>query len=699
MVSLLLQGSLSNCKTSNRSKQFHEAVEYWTDALCILHETKTFVFHGIFVNSTETLRDFFDILLQTTSNYCNAIVLPKIYAKANFHQERTLNTVNLNTRQNNVITKGYTRIEEYNVVKRQAIWSLVSMLNVLHHKWNITAELRRKEEYYIDMWTVNVIFLGDSESFEKLLLSETLFHWNSREHFIVLAVWNDLSEVLKDRRLSIDRTLRKLWLEYHIQNVLFDEPLSRHQDSTLYTYDPFAVTGEGRWGQLECVDGTSKRRMLRLLSSLTYQRTVNFNGYRFNVSIYNHEQEETRIRDKINPRSVYVYSEEYNEPSGTLLNVLAKKLNFTVNAIKPNTEEVYGHRMENATFNGAVGDVAYRRVVASFASFFVKRYADDMSRIEFTATVDFDQVCVIVPRAEKIPKDLRMFYTFQPFLWLCILVSYIMVYLTRYYARIFSPRVSKNAKQTTFHVFSISQSSTISEKCLLLSIFLSGITLVGIFNGILYKSITTDMFYNDINSLAELDASDLPVGFVSYSTMNVFGTKDEADLSPVWKRLQTKMIHVSEVMKTVAFHRNISGLLRDQYFTSIYESLIDATGTHMLHRVTECPARFYLACLLPSNSFLRERINIVIDRLNEGGLLTLWRKRTILDHATRMKINIRKERKQQMQKTFVPFQLRDVQICFLILGTGLFSSTVVFFHEKGWLRLRSRKRAKRPTGK
>ncbi|KOC64815.1 hypothetical protein WH47_00318 [Habropoda laboriosa] len=869
---LLLQATTTSCKVQNQEKQFHKAVEYWTEALCTLQKTKTFVFHGIFLNSTKTLENFFDVLLQTTSDYCSAIVLLKIYSnKPNFRQDASSNVVNSNTRRNNVVTRRYTRTEECNVVEKRTIRSLMSVSNVLHQKWNVGGDWRRKDERYIDMWTVNVIFLGDSDSFEKLLNSGTLFEWNSREHFIVLAVWNDLLEELNDRRPMIDRTLRKLWLEHHIQNVLFDEPLSRRHDSTLYMYDPFAVTGEGTWGQLESVDGTSKRQILRLLSLLTYQRTINFNGYLFNVSIFDQDQEGMKIRGKIDPRSIFASSGGYNGPSGILLGELVRKLNFTINVIEPNTTEMYGHQMENGTFSGAVGDVAYRRVVASFASFFVKRYVDDMSSIEFTTTVGFDQVCVIVPKAGKIPKGLRMFYIFESSVWLYILLSYILVYFTWYYVQLFSPTglinpfafnifdeisrelshtlgeisrqlsksldetsreqnnsldeisrelsksldeisrqlsltldeisrqlshtldeisrqlsltldeisrqrshtlgeisrelsntldeisrelsqsldeisrelsltldeisrqlshtlreisrelsksldetsreqsnsldeisrgpshtfdeisrdsKSKSNRQTTaFHVFfvctgyPVTLPLTTSKRCLLLGILFSSITIVGIFNGILYKSFAKDMFYKDINNLAELDASGLPVGFLSYSTVDIFGTRNEPNLSRVSKSLQTKLIHLQRPIEMVAFHRNISGLLREQYFSLMHESLIDATGTHMLHLVTECPARFYLACLIPSNSFLRERLNIVIGRLNQAGLPTLWQKTTIQEKALKMKLNIQKDRKHEKQ-IFVAFQLCDLQICLFILATGLFSSTVVFFHEK-----------------
>lgn len=101
--------------------------------------------------------------------------------------------------------------------------------------------------------------------------------------------------------------------------------------------------------------------MLCSLSTLTYRRAVNFNRYRFNVSIFDQEQEGLKFQNRINPDSTYVYSREYGSLGGILLGVLAKKLNFTVNVIEPNTNGRHGHRMENDTFSETVGNRRKRK--------------------------------------------------------------------------------------------------------------------------------------------------------------------------------------------------------------------------------------------------------------------------------------------------------------------------------------------------
>ncbi|XP_043255162.1 uncharacterized protein LOC122398958 [Colletes gigas] len=578
-----------------------------------------------------------------------------------------------------------------NANKRQAIRRFASTVNLFHRKWSIR-RTREKNDYYLDLWNVNIIFFGDNDAFEKLLVAETPFEWNSREHFIVLTIWNDSLAKLNDRKPLIDGTLRKLWLERRIQNVFANEPLSDDKNRDIYSYNPFAVINETAWGKLEAVNATSKRHMLHLLSTLTYRRTLNFNRYKFNVSIFDQIQEASKIQGKVDPNSIYSYSGGYNGTSGILLGVIAKKLNFTINVVEPKTEERYGHLMKNGTISGALGDVVYRRVVASFATFFVKKYVNDMSGVEFTTTVGFDKICVVTPKAATIPKGFRIYYIFESSLWLCMLLSHIIVCLAWYYVQVFTPRRAKKAdiKSTAFHMFLASAGCPIplpnssAERRLLAGVFFSSVTLIGIFNGALYDCFAKDMFYKDIDNMEELEASGLPIGFFSYSVRDVFGSENDPDLSPVLRKLRDRMIYAPNNIEETAFHRNISGLLRDQYCPLIKESLIDKTGAHMLHSVKECPAQFSLACLLPSNSIFRERINAIIGKLNQAGLPTQWRIHSIREIAVKMKVNIDGHH-WHSKHGFVPFQLNDVQVCFFVLGTGLLSSIIVFFNEKGWL--------------
>lgn len=75
-----------------------------------------------------------------------------------------------------------------------------------------------------------------------------------------------------------------------------------------------------------------------------------------------------------------------------------------------------------------------------FESFFIKKYSNDVKEdIEFSVYMDFDRVCVIVPKATKIPKGLRTYHFFPLSVWICSILSQVFVYLTWYFLQLFTP--------------------------------------------------------------------------------------------------------------------------------------------------------------------------------------------------------------------------------------------------------------------
>lgn len=98
--------------------------------------------------------------------------------------------------------------------------------------------------------------------------------------------------------------------------------------------------------------------------------------------------------------------------------------------------------------------------------------------------------------------------------------------------------------------------------------------------------------------------------------------------------------------------------------------------------------KFYLSYLMPKNSILKEKINTLIGQLNQAGLPSLWSQHMVHAFIVQKRL-LTKEKLTQNKKEmngFVPFNLSDVQSSFYMLLIGLSISTIVFFHEKGWLK-------------
>ncbi|XP_032683151.1 uncharacterized protein LOC116849771 isoform X2 [Odontomachus brunneus] len=398
----------------------------------------------------------------------------------------------------------------------------------------------------------------------------------------------------------------------------------------------------------------------------------------------------------------YNFSNIFKGFDETILDIIARQMNFTVKRIPPTDNKSFGYQLPNGTYVGAIGDIVYGRTDICFESFFVKKYNPGVNNMlmEFTTQIEFDRLCVIVPKASKIPKWLRIYYFFPLTIWICSMLSHVFTYITWYLLQTFNPqRVGRvNFFTTVYRSFLFTCGCpqklpcTNAERILLSGIFLGNITIVGYFNSMLYKSFAHDMYYNDIDSLEDLDASRLPILFTSYSTSDIFGPKNDMDATPLIQSLKGKLQHGYDALKNAAYYRNVTGLIRKHHFAIIGAELVDMDGVPLLHLIKECPGTYYLSYLLPRNSILRDRVNALIGQLNQAGLPTLWTSRTI--QRTVMKKKLLAKRSENEADRFVAFSLSDLQTSFYTLLVGLSLSAIVFFHEKGWLKapsLRSEK--------
>ncbi|XP_036146728.1 uncharacterized protein LOC105834943 [Monomorium pharaonis] len=279
------------------------------------------------------------------------------------------------------------------------------------------------------------------------------------------------------------------------------------------------------------------------------------------------------------------------------------------------------------------------------------------------------------------------------------MLTYVFTYLIWYFLQVFTAgRTERRSFRTTiYRLFLLSAGcpqklpSTNAERILLSSILLANVTLVGIFSGILYNSFAHDMYYPDIESLRDLDASELPIFLTSVSLGDLFDNYDDGiDLisSKLMQNLRKKMQFGVNAVRNTAHYQNISAFVRKSYFPIINEELIDANGGPLLHLIKECPGKFYVAYLLPKNSILNEKVNTLIIQLNQAGLPLLWNQHIVHAFIIQKKLLAKKKLTQNVKDKdgFVSFNLSDMQSSFYMLLIGLFISTIVFLHEKRWLK-------------
>ncbi|XP_078033889.1 uncharacterized protein LOC144468351 [Augochlora pura] len=104
------------------------------------------------------------------------------------------------------------------------------------------------------------------------------------------------------------------------------------------------------------------------------------------------------------------------------LDEITKKMNVTPILIQE--KDKHGWK-ENNVFFGTLGQLVSGNCDVSFNQFFVKDYMT--KRIEFTAAINSDKLCVIVPKALPVPEYLEILKTFTSGCWLLILTSHFVI--------------------------------------------------------------------------------------------------------------------------------------------------------------------------------------------------------------------------------------------------------------------------------
>lgn len=96
-------------------------------------------------------------------------------------------------------------------------------------------------------------------------------------------------------------------------------------------------------------------------------------------------------------------------------------------------------------FLGSIGDVLYRRVYASFNGRFVSDYGTN--DIEYMFPVYFDKICVIAPKALKVPQWMAIFKCFNMNVWLLIVFINTVCGYFWYLLKLWANRSSKRSKR------------------------------------------------------------------------------------------------------------------------------------------------------------------------------------------------------------------------------------------------------------
>ena len=489
----------------------------------------------------------------------------------------------------------------------------------------------------------------------------------TRSSFALLFVDFDCTTIANE----IGDVLKRLWIEYNVNNALAQSPCSCEQDQ-IYIYRPFSKTDE-TWGLTQRYTFKQITTNFRTITNPLF----NLNRFALNIGIFSRPPHAIVDLPKLLQESpIYKnlsFSKNVAGVDGLILGILAEYLNFEVVLVQSPTSPVggyFGRQLPNGTVSkSAMTDVMEGKTVYSANSRFVMTFRD--VDVEWTVTHIADALCMLAPGALKVPNWMSLFNCFNTLSWILISVTFVVCMVVWYF--IGPTRSLKDVWWTILsYLLGISESVTpeLDQLFFLTSCLLFNVVVIGIVQGSLFSSFTTTTYYPDIHTLEQLDQIQLPVASTVW-----FYIRDD---SPTIKNLKKKTIpKPPNANDMAAFYRNIvttdnqanlEYLIKSQY--------VDEEGAPLLHVVDECLAHFLMAHIVQKGSPFLPVFNNLIKRVVEAGLTLKWHQDVLDSMEIEKMISLNKQ-----GENVQGFTLYDLQIAFYLLVLGIVAAFLVFFVE------------------
>lgn len=467
--------------------------------------------------------------------------------------------------------------------------------------------------------------------------------------------------VMKKITANVKFIIRKSWKKKYIHKVV----IASKNDETGYIFDPLYKCEKG--GSFRKLRISSRTEIISYLN----RKLKSLKGCLFRITMYPREQTAVLLENKT-----------FTGQDGKLIDLLAEKMHFkpVINVLKG--KMTYGYKTENSTYVGTFANLIDGTSDISLNGHFMKDY--NCNIVELTRQITSDRVCLLTPKAGIIPPIITVLKSFQPEVWAMIIVTYIIVVTSFYCWNNFSLRYMKNEQRggciLALEIFRIMIASPLtrksqkySEKILFVFCWFFSVVILNAFQGSLVTFLNTPMHFPDINTFDELIDSGLPLRSSSYTFRELLLS------DPTLSKLEKKLYFSKNVSAVENFQGRFAGFQRInvynlKYFNDI-RYVLNEKESRLLHTMKQCISSYFISYAIPKNSPYKSRIDEIISRVEQAGLLIKWNDDSAKYILEKYEL-ITKEKKSTKV-----FSLTDLEVAFFVLICGLITSTFVLVIE------------------
>lgn len=363
---------------------------------------------------------------------------------------------------------------------------------------------------------------------------------------------------------------------------------------------------------------------------------------------------------------------------------------------------------------GIVADLIEKK--AHFA-FNVQAYApyNFNNTVEQTNAFDHVKFCVIVPKNGIEPIVFNIFHTLTPVTWIFVIGSVIVVTIalvTVQHIRKTIANVQQNDVNYTIIEFtaiaiqsffgdSIERITlNLSIRCILLGWLIYSFLITNAFTATIISSLIKPIYLDNINTIAELSASNLTILYPKVIGKNLKNGFD----NETWTLIGDNLKEIESWEEFVEIMNNnktqYAYVLADYYCLHMVNSNFDAkTGESIFHMVPECLASHPKVYLFQRGSMYLGYINELLGQFHEFGMFRRWIAETKFYSLIKgFKIDNRADKTINYSSVKVVISMEYLQTPFYMLGFGLFMSAIIFCIEQLWHKMEKKRRMREGSG-
>ncbi|XP_030747004.1 uncharacterized protein LOC115875633 [Sitophilus oryzae] len=298
------------------------------------------------------------------------------------------------------------KIEPFESIKVQNVERLANLENPLKY-------------IYFDKELSTVIIGKDPDMIFSYLQSVDMYIFtrNGRGLFIIILSSPNVNVIEAQRILVL------LWKKFSIISVVIQIPYSSELSDFVFIYRPFIPTDHG-YGQVHIYKYADVVNYPHIL----FNQVTNLYGYPLRISLFERYPTSLKnipwfMRNSRKYRNIQNTSKMFGV-DGLTISELSIRMNFSISLYYGPNSDSFGNVQSNGTITGTFAETIKRNIDLQANLRYLTIYGTN--NYEFTLFYDSDQICVVVPKAGRVPKWLMTFHLFQGNLGLHILVILIL---------------------------------------------------------------------------------------------------------------------------------------------------------------------------------------------------------------------------------------------------------------------------------